>query len=320
MEQIIDLLSGMRDYTLATFLEDLLAARDAGTDMRCLKAFGQFRKFAYETVPSKYSLHEMFNRGRDTEPEPLKKWHIDSVSAAIQKEFRMLAKEEQFGAWRSSLLSGDSDLISQFTSMSTTLQTTAPTWLELLFRSGTGRSTLGREDAIRKISSDVVLPTCMVLRISRPRTCDGFTTCLGIFAYDAGLTANGLNLFSSLGICCSHRVVLSKLREAEHLAVENACKLGQSPTAVVSYDNFDFTEGRRGERVGDGIAFRSITNAMVAADRLQLVAPFSKTAWEPHKRLLRSLDVGINLGPNARIAEGVSHLWCMIPDILINIA
>ena len=299
----------MRDYTLATFLDDVLRGREDASDQRYKKAFGHFRKFAYDTVPSTYSLEATFPRGRGEMSDSFRKWHMDSVSTTLRKEFRMLSKEEQFGAWTTNVLAGESDLTTRFSDMSNTLQIVVPSWLELLYLTGTGRPSGGRDDIIKKISSDMVLPTCMVLRMSRPRICDSFTTCLGIYAYDAGLTASGINLFSCLGICCSHRAVLSRLRKAEQAATDNACKLGQIPTAVVAYDNFDFAEGRRGERIGDEIGFRSITNALVAADRLQIETAFSKRAWQPHKNMLSTVDFSKRLGTNAKIDEKVGNWY-----------
>ena len=55
------------------------------------------------------------------------------------------------------------------------------------------------------------------------------------------------------------------LRQQEHMsksAVEKVRSVGADPNAIVTYDNFDFAEGRRGERTGDTQEFRSITTAL----------------------------------------------------------
>lgn len=62
-------------------------------------------------------------------------------------------------------------------------------------------------------------------------------------------------------------------------------KLGQQPIAVFTYDNFEYTEVKRSERLGDKKNFVSITTALVTQGRLIPSGGLIQSMWNPKIRL-----------------------------------
>ena len=57
--------------------------------------------------------------------------------------------------------------------------------------------------------------------------------------------------------------------------------IGRASTTVVTYDNFVFAEGRRGERIGDVREFRSITTALIFEGQGLGVTVLRQNMWQP---------------------------------------
>lgn len=63
-----------------------------------------------------------------------------------------------------------------------------------------------------------------------------------------------------LGLNRSHQVI-QRMQHTLHLEGESAVHtVGSMPTSIVTYNNFEFAQIKRGERPGDLRQFRSITN------------------------------------------------------------
>jgi hypothetical protein len=99
-----------------------------------------------------------------------------------------------------------------------------------------------------------------------------------------------MELFNSLGLCRSYRptreLVLSLCEQGQ----QKLLQIGSNPTTIMTYDNFEYTDGRRGDRLGDKRSFRSVTTALVFNGQGIPEGGLRQSMWQPNIPL-RTIDV-----------------------------
>ena len=148
--------------------------------------------------------------------------------------------------------------------------------------------------------------------LMRPGRSTNFPTTMGLYLYEAGVRRRALDSLSRLGFVPSYTTITRRLNEARRFAEEQVKAVGRDPISVLTWDNFEFKERRRGERSGDHATFRSITTALVIESRVSMSKPLAPGMWRPRTFPLSAVDIGLKLElggalHHARMCCGPTH-------------
>ena len=109
-----------------------------------------------------------------------------------------------------------------------------------------------------------------------------FQSSLGLYLYGSGIRTRAIDTLCRLGVTRSSDFISKKYTAMQKTGEREVRALSNSNTAVFAYDNFEFTAGRRGERIGDRKTFYSITTALVTRGRLMPLDGLTQSMWRPH--------------------------------------
>ncbi|MCJ1356383.1 MAG: hypothetical protein MMC33_006378, partial [Icmadophila ericetorum] len=123
-----------------------------------------------------------------------------------------------------------------------------------------------------------------------------------------------LDTLNQLGLIVSYDTLQRRMKSLTGEAERQVRLLGQAPSTILTWDNFEFTEGRRGERTGDRATFRSITTALIVEDRGFEAGPLRQHMWHPQETLLSPEMLGQGLEPNT-ITIRLHHIESAIKAI-----
>ena len=85
----------------------------------------------------------------------------------------------------------------------------------------------------------------------RPNTSINFQSVMGLYIYQGGARRRVLDTLCHLGLTMSYSTLQRHMSSLSDEARRKLRTIGRASTTVVTYDNFVFAEGRRGERIGD---------------------------------------------------------------------
>ena len=132
----------------------------------------------------------------------------------------------------------------------------------------------------------------------RPNKATNIQSVLGLYIYQGGARRRVLDTLCHFDLTMSYttlqRRMLSLIKEAER----KVQMLGQGSNMNLTYDNFDFAEGKRGERTGDNRDVRSITTALIFQGQGFDAGALRQDMWRPATHLLsaeriaRKLETG----------------------------
>ena len=125
-----------------------------------------------------------------------------------------------------------------------------------------------KECRLQQLREDSRLRHCAFLLSSisygsRPRASNGFPLSLGILLHQSGLTRTGLDTLATFQVCSSYKSVNLQLKKQIESNEEEVASVGKRPTAILAYDNLDFTDGVANPRDGDESKFCSVTTAEI---------------------------------------------------------
>ncbi|KAL8798407.1 MAG: hypothetical protein Q9182_006685 [Xanthomendoza sp. 2 TL-2023] len=107
----------------------------------------------------------------------------------------------------------------------------------------------------------------MILSILRnllkPIVSTNVQTILGLYVYKGGAQRRVVDTLSQLEISMSYKTLQRRTVGLTEEARRRIRVVGRIPTSIVTYDNFDFAEAQRRERIGDVGTFRSLTTALL---------------------------------------------------------
>ena len=294
LRQIYDLLESftwtMKDLIKAVL--DEAASADYTKTRVPAHARACFLNYVYNEIPKDHDVFEFFN-GKI--PDSLMMWSTRMTGKATSQEIDKLVKLPFFGKYMpESLRSADFDpALTQPPSQAVDL---APNLLYLLdcivsgFSSAKPVCDLDSQEAL-KLTENVQFVMANLCHLRYPRRSNNLPVKLGLYLYDAGTARRGLDLLSKLHYGAAYRVITAKMDSLQEEALNEVRKSGSNPTSIVTYDNFEFREGRRGERIGDQACFRSITTALVIPDRLGYDQPLERAMWRPQSHLLDPIEI-----------------------------
>ena len=252
----------------------------------------RFLRYAYEKIPDDNDVFEFLN---DNISEPLRKWAMDIVLKSANRELERLTKLPKFGKYKAETVTA-TELDQTLTEPVSQIIDVAPTLFSLLdgctSKSWKTKSLcdMAQDEVLDKTKNLQFLVTTMC-HLRHPIGSTNLPVKLSMYLYGAGLGRRGLDLLSKYSICSSYRTMSSKIDNLQEKALQDMRKLGAKPTSIVTYDNFEFRDGKRGERIGDQAQFRSITTALVIPDRLGYTQPLARTMWRPQTYQLDVIDI-----------------------------
>lgn len=279
VESLLERLVTLR-WDVKHFLRALYRYR---SDHKLRVAQKHFLDFAYTELPR----HQHFERVvKSKRRKPIvecgHKWVMDE----LHRELRVLGRAEAFGGFHPPSIKDASPTVKEL----------APQWLHLL--------QCVCSDDTASLNASAVQPATLILAIMchlmRPKKCTNFQITLGLYLYQGGARRRVLDTLCRFGMIVSYSTLQRRLTSLRTEAERRVEAVGQAPSIILTYDNFEFTEGRRGERTGDNREFRSITTALMLEGRR-----FPKEMWKPSSVLLSAEQIALGLRPQ-RIDINVS--------------
>jgi len=167
-----------------------------------------------------------------------------------------------------------------------TIKSKAPRWVSILQNSSyppenqTGEVPLGKFTVILS----------MLCSHMHRNTSDAFPAIMSLYLFQAGCRRRGIELFNCLGLCKSYRPTRERVLKLCEQGQQKILQLGPNPTTIMTYDNFEYTDGRRGDRLGDKRSFRSITTALIFSGQGIPEEGLRQSMWRPNTPL-RTTDV-----------------------------
>lgn len=212
-------------------------------------------------------------------------WCVEIVAETLRREIVALARHPSFGNFNCDTQTIGKDVEARISGAIEATVEKAPTWLCIINTSGNSRRS---NQTIRmtaemnhQTAKDTILVFSRLCQLLQARKSDGIPALLGIYLYEGGAKTRTIDTFSRLGLCLTSKVVLKRIHALEKAAEQSVRELGRDPSSVVTWDNFEFREGRRGERTGDQAQFRSITTAMITQNRCEDSRPLKSSDWQP---------------------------------------
>ena len=281
-------------WNLKEFLSALRDAQAVAGIHRNSLAWGHFLQFAYSELPEEEDFESIIGRRKGVFLNQLgRDWFVD----ILRLEIKALCGHDIFGSY------GIPDDAKEFGSLShlkdteLVIRNTAPQWTHLISavvqekRSRSGGDPASGADG----NGNTVLIFARLCNMMRPTRCANFQTLLGLYLYQGGTRRRVLDTLNQLGLTVSYRTVQRRLEEINVDAKRRLQLVGQTPNAVITWDNFEYTEGRRGERTGEAVTFRSITTALQCDSRILDPRALTQSMWRPHIHLLSAIEIAGNI-------------------------
>jgi hypothetical protein len=239
-----------------------------------------FRKFAYNEMPQ--GISSLPGIEVDDWDTLLAAGGYKRVQQKLRKELITLTNDTRCGRFQYPDIQ-HFGYIDELAALQGVITTKAPRLIELL-------STIARqyhipaENPVEPGHRQVFWVLQMLFAIQRSKS-SGFAKTLGIYLIDSGAKKRVVDLFSTLGVCCSYTTVQNVLKGLVTRAERQVRALSTLTDIVKAYDNFEFSEHRSAERVGNRKVFRSITTALMFRGRMIPVDGLRQGMWRPQSDL-----------------------------------
>ncbi|MCJ1358288.1 MAG: hypothetical protein MMC33_008287 [Icmadophila ericetorum] len=163
-----------------------------------------------------------------------------------------------------------------------TVQAKTPVWNRVLHRASHPDKKSDGETAHKKHTLILSILCNNMHRILS----DNLPTLLSIYMASGGCRGRVIDLFNSLGLCKSSKPTHAITKKLSEQGRDKVHETGSNPKAIVTYDNFKFTGGRRGDRIGDKRSFRSITTCLTLVGQGMPECGLKQRMWKPLTLLL----------------------------------
>ena len=286
IENILATLTALR-WDVKRFLRALYKHR---SQHRFRVAQKHFCDVAYKELPKERGFARIVQKKRRG---PILDWGYKWALEDLHNELRTLGSQKAF--WEFNPPSKDEDIgtIRFIRDTNAMITTFAPHWVDLLQRACS--------DDTSSLNASALQPATLILatlcHLMRPKKCTNFQTTLGLYLYQGGARRRVLDTLCRFGLIVSYSTLQRRLTLLRAEAERTVEVVGRAPSAILTYDNFEFTEGRRGERTGDNREFRSISTALILEGRRFTNGKLLQTMWNPSSTLLSAEQVAQGLLP-----------------------
>ena len=290
-------------WSVSHFLRALCVYRHLHSVRRAQK---KFFDFAYVELPEDPIFAELVNKSKRR--AKIEEWGRLWFTDALYKEIHALGEQEAFGAFQPPAEGIEIGSLETLKYMDEIISRVAPLWLQLInevCREKRSRESIRQSDSLR-----ILRPAALVLstfcHLSRPNRSTNFQTIMGLYLYQGGARRRVLETLSQFGIIVSYSTLQRRMAGLSTEAERRIQTVGQSASTIVTYDNFEYTEGRRGERTGDKREFKSITTALILKGRGFDEGILQQDMWRPKTILLSAERLADYLTP-CDLDEKVTH-------------
>ena len=272
-DKTIDILAYMSQsrMTIPKFLQCLALHRRR---RECAKPFKTFKQFAYSTATQEDGFLDTSDWSAIMEGGG---WAF--AANAIHKEVETLCQTPTYGVFRQSDRDGSIGELSEFI---TATERSAPRLTSLLARVSHSSRKNDQEPEFKHNKSLIVICSLLCHTLHR-NSSSAFQTILGLFLHNGGAKRYVIEALNKLGLSVSYKVLQAELADIAKLSKDKVRDLGRSPLTIATYDNFEYSEGKRGERTGDlKTKVKSITTALIFNGNLLPEGGLKQAMWKPH--------------------------------------
>jgi hypothetical protein len=205
-------------------------------------------------------------------------WAMD----ALGKEIKVLTTQAAFGSFQPPSQVGELGSLDAIKQTAIVIKQLAPRWLELIeVVCGDAQSDVPIDIASASPSGRHAIVLALLCHKLRPKKANNIQTVLGLYLYQGGARRRVIDLFCQCGLTVSYKTLQRRMENLTDEAKRKARVVGQSLAGIVTYDNFNFAEGKRGERTGDSRIMRSITTSLVFRGRGFDDDALRQNMWRP---------------------------------------
>lgn len=284
-------------WTLGEFLLALYEFRANTNVLTPGTAWLQFLNFAFTDLPVREDFESVIGGRR---VNIMNKWGWAWASDVLRLEIKALADHRLFGPFHAPSAPGDLGSLESLQGAPEVVTELAPQWLKLIERACVEARPRERDAPAGglPIARKAVVLFAKFCNMMRPNRSNNFQTVMGLYLYQGGTRRRVMETLGQLGLVVSYRTILRRMEGLVVNAESNIRRVGQAPHTTVSWDNFEFTERKRGERIGDEETFRSITTALIIDSRLTGRGPLLQAMWQPEVHPLSAVDFALKLHTN----------------------
>lgn len=249
--QMFDPLGKWR-WTISTFLSTFQEYR---THSRIRMHWRNFKSWVNQNMNDRDIWRERFDDA-DTR---------EMIERVYRKELDELCKQSEFA--RFDIANFDtlnpSKLVDSLGNLSPLIETHAPNLSRLLRCLGTPAAKVHKAN-VQDVSATHITILVILGMSAHRNSATNISTIFGLYFLGSGVQRRVLECLHHLGLVPSCKVLYKHQKDMKDLAEKQLSLLGQDPGLVISWDNFDFRDPIRHERLGDGSKFQSVTTAVAS--------------------------------------------------------
>ena len=278
----------------------------------------QFLDFAYAGLPARKDFDKIVGVTRRDMFLQARGWAW--ASETLRLEVKALGGHSTFAAFEPPSEIAELGSLGFIKDVAPAIEQLAPRWLEIIERCR--HETCLRDPtatpADPALTERAVIILASLCHIMRPIKSTNFQTLMGLYLYQGGTRRRVLDTLNQLGLIISYDTLQRRMKSLTEEAERQVQLVGRAPNCILTWDNFEFTEGRRGERTGDQASFRSITTALVVEGRDSGDGPLRPHMWHPRETLLSAVQLARGLAPS-EVTDNVRALpECFIRTNLLT--
>ena len=184
----------------------------------------------------------------------------------LRRELNNLGDTTSFGRCKKG---GDiEELENAITGAVPTLKSEAPLLVTIIRAATRDTRPNGKTTNDYPVDGRFVMIAAILGHIYHHNTCNTMQVCMSQYLQGNGVRTKVFDTLSLLGLTRGSTDVALKYTALKDTGKRKVRELGRSPIAVFTYDNFEYTTGTRGDRIGDRQTFFSIITALVTLGRL----------------------------------------------------
>lgn len=268
-------------------------------DVRCRRQYGQVVR--YVLLDARHSCRKDSRKG--LAEDALRAWGWAAAGQVLKRELHALMACPAFGKFVMATDEEKHRSVDVLSNALPAIQTSAPRFVALL------EDVCGRPKGSKQLDRRYAVIMALLTHYIRPHRSNIIQSALGLYIYQGGARRRVIDCLARLGLMVSYPTILRYQEKMSKSAAEKVRLIGSSPNAIVTYDNFDFLESRRGERAGDTQESKSITTALTFIGQMLPPSGLTPDLWQPNIPL-SALDVANKL---------TSKIWEEVRTTCLNI-
>ncbi|MCJ1294519.1 hypothetical protein MMC34_006077 [Xylographa carneopallida] len=209
--------------------------------VECAKPFKTFKQFAYHTATQEDGFLDSSDWAGIMEGGG---WAF--AANAIYKEVETLCQTPIYGVFRQSEQDGSIGELSEYLAVT---ERSAPRLTSLLARVSHSSRKKDQEPEFKHNKGLIVICSLLCHTMHR-NSSSALQTVIGLFLYNGGAKRYVIEALNKLGLSVSYKVIQAELANIAKSSKDKVRDLDRSPLTIATYDNFEYSEGKRGERRG----------------------------------------------------------------------